>query len=113
MSKPCPAVFEPYPKSLTYYLVNDTPRGVDDMYSTRVHVSNTRTLHKVVVSMLQSWKLSLAKAIVLFWELGLRHLCVAPKTHAMRLPYLPSESIEKKKENVKENNLKGKKCEGK
>ena len=46
----CRAVSEPYPKSLTYYLVNDTPRGVSDTYITRVpcvpacpHVRHTDT----------------------------------------------------------------------
>ena len=41
--QPCPAMSLPYPKSLTYYLVNDTPHGVSDTYLTLVHVSNTRT----------------------------------------------------------------------
>ena len=30
------AMSKPYPKSLTYYLVNDMPRGISDMYPTSV-----------------------------------------------------------------------------
>ena len=50
------AVYKPYPKSLTYYMVNDTPRGVSDKNRTRVRVSNTQTLHKIAVSVFQRLK---------------------------------------------------------
>ena len=45
---------EPYRKSLIYYLVNGTPCGVSDTYPARVHMSDTWTLHKDAVSVLQS-----------------------------------------------------------
>ena len=37
----CQAVYKPYPKSLTYYMVNDTPHSVSDMYPTRVRCMST------------------------------------------------------------------------
>ena len=52
------AVYKPYPKSLTYYMVNATwgIRHVSDRCPVRVRVSNTRTLHKVAVSVFQRFQ---------------------------------------------------------
>ena len=50
-------VYKLYPKSLTYYMVNNTPRDVSDTYSTGVRcVFDTRTLHKVAVSVFQRFQ---------------------------------------------------------
>ena len=61
MSSRVRAVYKSYPKSLTYYMVNDMPRGVSDTYRMsgacpRVQVSDARTLHKVAVYVFHSCK---------------------------------------------------------